>query len=116
MALRQEWQVMSYFCLDEAVPRQQLYKSSMEIGEKFLRLTGTFARKLNVVSAKVEWQRKQHVSDQATIERLQTELAQLQQSLKPPASEITDEEMLQVLEEGVAEVLEEGGEDVAGRV
>ena len=78
--------MLQYSCLDEAVPRQQLYRRSLEIGEKFLRLTGTFARKLNAVSAKVEWQQKQHLSDQATIERLQRELAELQQSVKLPTS------------------------------
>ena len=62
------------------------YKSSLEIGEKFLRVTGSFARKLNASSAKVEWQKKQHLSDKATIEKLRSELAQLQHSLKPPAS------------------------------
>ena len=78
--------MLQYSCLDEAVPRQHLYKSSLEIGEKFLRVTGSFARKLNASSAKVEWQKKQHLSDKATIEKLRSELAQLQQSLKPPAS------------------------------
>lgn len=78
--------MLQYSCLDEAVPRQKLYDHSLEIGEKFLRVTGSFVRKLNAASAKVEWQRKQHLSDKATIQQLRSELAQLQHNLKPPAS------------------------------
>ena len=51
--------VLQYSCLDEAVPRQQLYWHSLKVGEMSLQLAARFQWQMQAYNGQVAWLQKQ---------------------------------------------------------
>ena len=71
--------VLQYSCLDEAVPRQQLYQHSLQVGEISLQLADCFQRQTQAYIGQVAWLKKQWEKDKTAIEQWKLECEKLQQ-------------------------------------
>lgn len=73
--------VLQYQCLNEAVPRRELYKQSLQAGEIGLRMADRILKQNRACRQQVQWFKKRAESFESAIQQLKAENEQLKQEL-----------------------------------
>ncbi|XP_030294788.1 uncharacterized protein LOC115594713 [Sparus aurata] len=102
MNFNKEMQLMSYQCLNEAVPRRELYKQSLQAGEIGLRMADRILKQNRACRQQVQWFKKRAESFESAIQQLKAENEQLKQELMAARS-------------GEVQVVEDGEESGTGK-
>ena len=73
--------VLQYQCLDEAVPRGQLFKHSLQAGEMAMKIIDRLVRQNRAFRQQAAWSVKRSEKFEAAVQQLKTENGKLKEEL-----------------------------------
>ena len=73
--------VLQYQCLDEAVPRGQLFKHSLQVGEMAMKIIDRLVRQNRALRQQAAWSAKRREKSEAAVQQLKGVNCQLKEEL-----------------------------------